>query len=347
MSPVPRAVYDAGHAALRQMNEDVRRFALGFPNACELARSAVAHFYGTQPESIAFVGTTSLGMNMLALQVREGEPRKREIVTLRDEFPSSTLPWLRHGFQATFVAAEPDNRYEVGRILDSISPETAAVVVSYVQFGTGARLDVPELARELAARGVWCILNATQAAGVIPVDLSTLPVSAMLVSGNKWMMSGTGSAVMYVSPALRSEGFPSLVGWRSTKEVSFDNKLANLTRAAAGLELGLSSLVPILCMKAAVELIAELGVVNVGERVRELTEYLYGALRDAGADIVTPPAWQDRAGIISIRRADAPTWVASLEEKKVVVVRRGETLVRISPHVYNTVEDLKTLMSLF
>ncbi len=348
MTPIPRAVYEAGHTALSTMLGDVRSFATSYMANLHAARAAVAGFYHTDPSAMAFVHTTSLGMNMLGLLLRKRRPKQHHVVTLSDEFASSSWPWQQQGFDVTFVDAEPDSTYNVDRILAAVNDSTTAVVASYVQYGTGARVDVETLAHALKDRGVELILNATQAAGVIPIDLSSLPVSAMLVSGNKWMMSGPGTAVLYLAPHLRDDEFPPMAGWMSAENLRHDNKgLAALKRDASALEVGLNSLIPIMCLKAAVEFVDQIGVDHIYQRVLGLGDELIGMLEETGADIITPLAESARCGIISVRRQGAQAWAKAAEERGVVVVLRGADIIRISPHMYNTTEDLQALMSLW
>jgi cysteine desulfurase / selenocysteine lyase len=347
MSPLCRPVHAAGQAVLRSMLEDVRGFATGFEANLESARASVARFFTARPPDVAFVGTTSLAMNMLALQLKRRDPGRDEVVTLQDEFPASTVAWQRQGYRLAFVPPDRDNRYDVDRIVSAVGGHTAAVVVSLIQSGTGSRLDAAPLARALSDKGVPCILNATQGAGVVPLDLGALPVSAMVASGNKWLMSGTGAAILYVSPELRDRGFPALAGWRSLSGPAMDNRCSTLTAEARGLELGLGSLVPVMCVKAALEFLETLGTERVYQRVLALSDWLVEALVSAGAELLTPRARSHRAGIVSVRRHDADDWIRRLGERGITVVRRGDNAVRISPHVYNNLGDLQTLMSLW
>ncbi len=347
MTPMATASYNAGQAMLQQMHENVRAFATSYVEKSNIARAVVADFYHADPSDIAFINTTSLGMNILALQLKKDAEDKNEIITLQDEFPSSTFAWQRQGFAMRFVEPNVDNTYNIDAILAKITEKTSAVVVSYVQFGTGARLNIESLSYELKVRGIPFILNATQAAGVIPIDVKKTPVSAMLVSGNKWLMSGTGAAILYLSPEMRTSNFPSIVGWLSAKNIGFDNRLNELNPNAPSLEVGLYSLLPVMCLQASIEFIQSIGIANVYDRVTDLSSYLITQLQKKGANIITPLAVENRAGIVAVVRPDAKTWVAMLEEKGIIAVLRGEDMVRISPHFYNNYEDIDALIELW
>ena len=345
VTPLPSVVHQAGVDILNRMHFDAKKFAEDMLFVNIVAHQSVADFYGVDINDIAFVHTTSLGMNMLALHLSRRKKRGKHIVTLADEFPASTLPWAVHGFELSYVNADEGNRISVESILDALTPQTEAVVASYVQSGTGCKIDLQILADELHTRNIPLILNATQAAGCIQIDLAKTPVAAMLVSGNKWMMAGYGAATLYISKELRDDSFPPLAGWLTAEPFSFtNNRLNTLSRNAPGLELGLNSLVPIACLDAAVKYIQGIGVENIEQRVAGLTGFLIKELAQSGAKILTPLNSAERAGIVTIVRDDAYQWIEKLKARNIVVVSRGENTVRISPHFYNNLTDIEQLL---
>lgn len=345
VTPLPKVVHQAGVNVLNRMHLDAKKFAEDMLFVNIVAHQTIADFYNVDINDIAFVHTTSLGMNMLALHLNRRKKNGKHIVTLADEFPASTLPWAAHGFDLTYVKADEDNRINIESILAALTPKTEAVVASYVQSGTGYKLDLHNLAKELHTRNIPLILNATQAAGCIPIDLTQTPVAAMLVSGNKWMMAGYGATTLYISKELRDDSFPPLAGWLTAEPFSFtNNQLNKLSRNAPGLELGLNSLVPIACLDAAVQYIQSIGMENIERRIAELTTILINGLVQRGAKIITPLNIAERAGIVTIMRDDAHQWIEKLKARNIVAVSRGENTVRISPHFYNNESDLMQLL---
>ncbi len=344
MSPLPGPVHEAGASVLKLMSDDVAGFAENVLPLNIKSHYAVAGFYNADVNDIALVNTTSMGMNMVALHFRNIQPNKTEVVVLADEFPSSTIPWEKQGYTLKYINPEKDGRYEANRILAEVSQNTAAVVASYVQYNTGSRLDVFALAQALKEKNVHFVLNATQAAGIIPIDLSELPVSAMVTSGNKWIMAGIGGAVLYLPEHIRGQQFPPLAGWLSADPISFNNKPENLNKGAASLEVGLNSLVPVVCVAAAVEYLQSIGVAKIEQRVLSLADLLINGLLESKAEVLTPVNREDRAGIVSVRRKDAPEWVSRLKANDIHVVLRGPDDVRISPHIYNDEKDIIALL---
>jgi len=345
MSPLSKHVRAIAVDTLDLMCYSPKEFAESVLPTQRSTREAVARMYNADVEGIAFTQTTSLGMNILALHFRNNFLSKNRIVTLDSEFPSSTLPWAHQGFLLHYVRAEEDNTYSISKILEAIDDDTAAVVASYVQYNTGSKLDVHSLSKELKSRGIPFILNATQAAGIVPIDLDELPVSAFLTSGNKWVMAGVGASVMYVDKSLRDQRFPPFAGWVSADPIGFENRLGSIRNDGASLELGLISMVPIACLGASLGYILEIGVGNIQARLEYLSGYVIEKLLEKGYKVLTPLVNESRAGIVSIKMDDAAGFAAELKKQNIIVISRGDDLLRISPHIYNNVDDLDSLLS--
>lgn len=345
MTPIAASVRDAGNAVLEQMCDDVRHFATGFVARMSAARSQVAAFYGAKPEDIGFVQSSSLGLNMIGLLLQRQRPDRKHIVSLESEFPSTTWPLRNLGFEVSQVALGPGNRCDIDRLLAAVRPGTAAVAVSYVQFGVGTRLDALALSHALSERGVPLVLNATQAAGVIPIDVSTMPLSAMVVSGNKWLMAGPGTCTLYLSEPLRKgSGFPPLAGWMSSAAPAFSGQDMQLSQAGSALEVGLQSLVPVMCLQAAISWVERIGVARIHARVMELSGQLLDRLLELGATVLTPADDLSRSGIVSVERPEAQSFVATCETRGIVTVLRGNNTIRISPHIYNNEGDIEAFI---
>lgn len=340
MSAQSRVVHKAASDTLDLMSRFPKKFAESVLPNQKLAREAVSRLYNVDVDGVAFTQSTSLGMNLLALTYKNRYPEKRRIVTLDDEFPSSTLPWAVQGFEVDYVKSEENYSYSIQAILEKVDASTAAVVASYVMYNTGARIDVHSLAHELQERGVDFILNATQAAGIIPIDLQSLPVTAFLTSGNKWVMAGVGGSVMYLSQQLRSENFPPFAGWVSSDPISFDNRLTKLRKDASVLELGLISMLPIVSLTSSINYLLDIGIENVHSRIAELNDYLIEKLLHQGEKLFTPVERDTRAGIVAIQMEDAGGVAARLLEQNIVVIARGENLLRVSPHIYCNEQDI-------
>ncbi len=150
----------------------------------EALRDRTARLMNADTDRIALAGGASelLGQLPGLLRPLPGTT----IVAVGTDFPAVTRPWLRyaaeHGCALRFVEDTPTVDL-TDALIQAVSTETGAVAVSYVQYGTGTRIDVPRLRQRTAALGVPLIVDATQAAGVLRVDSTEWGVDAVVASG--------------------------------------------------------------------------------------------------------------------------------------------------------------------
>jgi cysteine desulfurase / selenocysteine lyase len=312
-------------------------------------RATVADYLGAAPADIGFTDSTSTSMNLLALMARqewaEGRARRDQVVLPRDEFPSSTLGWLRQGFEPVWVEPEPDMTYPAEKILAAVGPRARAVITSQVQYKTGARCNVEVIAKELAGGDIWHVMNATQSAGVIPQTMRSSAYAAATISSVKWLCGGVGTGVLYLSDRLRQSCRIPVAGWMSQADpFAMANDTVMTVADASGVETGAVELSRLYALQACIRIAAEMGTQRVHRRVLELNGRLAAGLQAFGACVLTPLADERRAGILSVRKENASAWRDWARERGVLVSVRGATALRFSLHFFNDQGDVEGLL---
>jgi len=349
---MPQDAVDAARRAHARLAEAGMAAYGDLKQEAETQRAAVARFFGAGVADIGFTDCTSTSMNLLALMARQewdkGGLRRDEVVMPKGEFPSSTLGWLHQGFTPRWVRAEPDYGYPVDKILDQVGPRTRAVVTSQVQYQTGIRVDVETLARELAARGVWHVVNSTQSAGVVPQEAAAGGFTAVTATAVKWLCSGLGTGIVYLSEPLRRECRLPVAGWIAQRDpFAMISDAVELKDDASGLETGATDVVRLHMLGANIALMTEAGTANVHRRVLALNGRLIAGLRALGEEVLTPEADAARAGIVSVRHARARDWSAWAKERAVLHSVRGSDVLRFSFHYFNTEDEVERLLELW
>ena len=187
---------------------------------------------------------------------------------------------------------------------------------------------------------LWVI--AIQSLGCFPIDVEAMGIDFLSADGHKWLLSVEGCGVFYCAASALDMVRPRIVGWRSvTDNQDFDRYHTDLQPNAGRFEEGTPNTPGIFALGAAIDLLLELGVPAIGERVLELTDRIVDGLRERGARLRSPRGPHERSGIVSfampehapadtLRRLDAAGVTAA--------VRRGG--VRVSPHFYNTEAEI-------
>lgn len=323
----------------------------------EEVRTMVAKAIGATAEEIAFTQSTSAGFNIVGAMLRH--LGVREVVTLEGEFPSTTLPLLHHGLRLRIVPARPDGTYAVEDIADAVRKRTGAIAASYVQYGSGARLDLEKAGALCRSRKLLFAVNACQAMGQLPVDVEAARIDFLCSNSHKWLMAGFGAAFFFAKKKWLSQMDPIIAGWLSAPSAWSMNNLngatvrtrgkirvaegAKFRREAMALEAGVSAWSPCFGLGAAMELIGRISQSGITAHIEQLQRMLRGRLRERGFVPTTPDDFSVGSGICSVNaKGSAEDAVRELAKLGVLMSARADAL-RISTHAYNSEEDIEQL----
>jgi cysteine desulfurase / selenocysteine lyase len=327
-----------GQMPLRAVNAMTRHSAQRDELACtnfldwytdaDRMRASIARLIHAEPEDIAFVPNAAAALSIVLAGLA---PRPDDnIVTLDDEFPN----YLYQG-------AARKVRWE--QIHESVDDKTRLVAFSEVNYATGFRPPLAEIAQFLKARHVPLFLDGSQSVGALTFDVTKTPVDVLAVHGYKWLMSPTGAGFMYVSPAFRKKLPPNIIGWRSHHDWRNVDRLHSGTPefkdAAEKYEGGGLPFHLLYAMEASVDWMLDIGPEAIEKRVLELASSARSILRGLGAHVEDTGSQIVIAGFPG---KDASRMARTLREQKVVVAARHGRL-RVSPHFYNDDEDLQRM----
>lgn len=283
-------------------------------------RQSIRRLVGAPDGAIRLVGGTLEALTLLAesLGWRSGDN-----VVAAGESPASTgAPWTAlRGRGVEYRPVEPAAaRLTPDHVLGLVDGRTRLVVLSHVEPVTGYRVDLESIGSELRQRGIILAVDAGCSAGALRLDLARLPVDFACAPAHKWLLGPQGIGFCYFAPGLieRSQTFAEL-----------DEPGASLLEMAA--------------FAAGVGLLLETGPEQVERQVLTLARRLSEGLAERGYKLVEP--WpreaHESSGIVSFGRpGSSPHEVLrDLTAARVVGRTRGD-VVRLSPHFYNTGEEV-------
>jgi selenocysteine lyase/cysteine desulfurase len=281
-----------------------------------------------EPEEISFVGSTTEGLNLVtaALSVSAGD----RVVLAQDEFPSmqaAVRTLERKGAKVCLIPI-PDEERRTETLCDA-ARGARFVGTSHVQWHTGTKVDIKRLGEVCRTEGAILVVDGVQALGATPVNASGCDVYAASVF--KWLLSGFGLGILVVRGTIRNELTPCLRGY-------FNPPPSNELRYGHLNYPGLCAL------KATLALLENIGWKAIFDRTAMLRQRLVAPLADAGVEIVTPPG--AAAGILAVRAPDPSKLVNELNQQGVRIEAR-EGFIRISPHFYNTEDEIDRFCDLF
>jgi cysteine desulfurase/selenocysteine lyase len=338
---MPKPVAEAGMQYFQESVNEGDACWTKWLERTEVVRSKLAETLGVGSGDLAFLGNASLGMNYALKMVGND----KGVLLVANDFPSVTLPWVGSSPHATFLPTQSDGSVSIESISQAINEKIDVVAISHVQYNSGYRFDLAQLSALCRERGVALVVDATQSCGASAIDLRKTPVDVLICSGYKWLLAGYGIGIIYVSPEVRSRCPAPFIGWRSAEvpyKMLYDT--VTLSGSAKDLELGHPPFSAIFALGAAIDLINQIGISHIEQRIRELTLYLHKKATEVGITIASTRQPTHISGITMLRLENPDAVVSNLKARGIFVsVRNG--LVRVSVHFYNTENDIDTLIS--
>ena len=301
-------------------------------------RARFARLIGARKEEVALAPSVSVGLSSLASSLDYGaRPR---VVYSELDFPTVAYQWAVKPEVERVVVPSPDGigvdpaAYEA-----AIDDRTAAVVTSHVFYTSGAIQDIGRIASAAHRQGALAIIDAYQATGQLPTDVHASGVDVLISGGLKWLLGGTGIALLYVRKGVAETLRPRITGWfGNAHQFAFDPRTFEFWPDARRFELGTTANAAVYACSAGIDLVLEIGPERLRRRTSELSQDYAERMTDAGFELRSPERAEDRAGIVMVRMADPAAAVKSLATQGIVVDYRHDRL-RASPYFYNTPED--------
>jgi selenocysteine lyase/cysteine desulfurase len=311
----------------------------------EAARGAFARLVNGQPDDVAVTTSLSAGVGPLASAIDFGARSK--VVISDFEFPTIGQIWHAQELRGAQVVHVPANGSEIPleRFEAAIDEQTAVVSIAAVCYRNGSRLPVEEIARIAHDRGALVVLDAYQAIGTYPLDVTQLGVDVVAAGVLKYLLGSAGLGFMWTRPGLSEELLPTQTGWFADKNI-FEMDISDYSPSptARRFQSGTPPVPAIYAGIAGIELMLEIGVAETREHVTALNERLIAGVDDLGGTVVTPREPEKRGALVCIASTDAPGLVAELEKDGIVTSDRDGNL-RVSAHAYNTVEDIDAVLA--
>ena len=311
-------------------------------NQYEAARTAFARFINASPDEVAIETSVSSGINGVASALNFQQRKK--VVMGEFEFPTMGHVWLGQrvrGAEVQFVAAE-GNRIPAANYEKMVDRSTLIVPLTHVCFKNGFRSEVNAITQIAHRCGALVMLDDYQDCGTRPIDVKALDLDFFVTGTLKYLLGAPGLAFMYVRKELISSLIPTVTGWFAQENpFAYDPKLFDLSPTSRRFESGSPSVPNVYAALPGFQLLQEIGLENVEGHIKSLAQSLLSCAHDLGIRAKTPA---DSAGpLVVLQCKDSTLLVQKLAESSIVASNRHDGL-RISFHVYNTLDDVKAVV---
>lgn len=350
--PLPRRVAEAVARGAEAGARDDQETAVARDFLAE-TRVAAARLLGAQPGEIALVGPTSLALSFVAngLDFR----RNTNAVIYFDDYPSNVYPWMTladRGVEVRLLNVRRLGELRAAEVLGQVDENTRLVALASAHFISGWRLELSRLGQALRSRGILFCVDGIQTLGAFPTTVEHVDVLA--ADAHKWLLGPCAAGILYVREAMQDRIAPSVYGWHNLRCPEFVAQEDLMFRNdARRYEAGSANLLGLLGLRAALDLLAEVGLPAITEDLQKKRLWLVRELQQRGYEVLAADAPPDNAGgITTFHRpgTDLPALHHQLSEAGVATSLRrdrvGRAYLRLSPHYYNTQAELGRVLEL-
>ncbi|MFW9844228.1 MAG: aminotransferase class V-fold PLP-dependent enzyme [Candidatus Thorarchaeota archaeon] len=310
-------------------------------------RMNLAQLLGGDYSQYALVPSTSAGINSFAHSIEY--PEGSNIVLCDIEFPANYVPWQNvkklYGAELRVVKSE-NGGVPIERFAEAIDENTRVVAVSQIQFGTGFRTDLSALEKMAHDNDAYLSVDIIQAAGCFDTDLAKLKVDFATGQAAKWMLGPIGAGYVYVEKSIMDELHPRFLGWWGVEQLQEFGYFDREPFADARMfQVGSPAMVAYVGLLESLKVLLQIPAKGREQYAMATADYLRKRLSE-----INIPYYDfgpnNNSATVSCEPPDVEKLNEKLRENRIFCsVRNGR--LRVSPHFYNTAEDVDRLLEYF
>lgn len=298
----------------------------------------------SRTDEIVAIPNTATGINIAAksLPLRAGD----NVLVLDGDYPANVYPWLNLAPQGILTKWVPQRNGGLDlEVLEArIDRRTRAIALSSAMFATGFCNDLAAVGEICKRREIFFVVDGIQTLGAFALDVQACGIDFLACAAHKWLLGAPGSGFLYCRHDLLEQlQLGAYVGAMSTVDpTNFLDYNFTLRPCSERFTIGAGNVLGMVAMNASLELLEEVGIECVSGRVLALTGMAIADLQSRGFRIASSLEPEHRSGIVIVEVDDPQEACERLLAAKVSASARGRG-VRLSPHFYNSEEDVLRL----
>jgi selenocysteine lyase/cysteine desulfurase len=315
------------------------------------SKSVFAKLIGARDGEIAYIPNTTFGLNMVA-QLLPYE-HESNVVTNTLEYLSNVITWLKlreKGVEVRFVK-DANGRVSLDMLKEKVDDKTIAVAVGQVGWYNGFRHDLRAISEMVHEKGGFLVVDAIQSVGNMKIDVRRDGIDFLSCGAYKWLLGPQGAGFLFMREDLIEEFNPPIVGESSLdpniveKNIyeEFDLFELKYSRGISKYEVVHMNDASYVGAEESMRLILDFGIENAERKIKEIDDYLIEGLLEIGCELQTPINELERHAIINFKSKDTERMMNELAKNGIIVSRRMGG-IRVSPHFYNTRDEIDKLL---
>ncbi len=353
MSPLLKSAAAAGEKAIASKRQPWDTTPEDFFTESERTRALFANLIGAEADGVSFIPSASYGIAIAAMNIPVGEGQ--EILVLAEQFPSNIYAWERaadeqgaHIQTVAAPAATPDGPDWTPAILDALTDHTDIVALPHCHWTDGALIDLVTVAKKARKVGAALVLDVSQSLGAMPLDLARIKPDFMVAPTYKWLLGPYAMGFLYVAPKWR-DGRPLEENWLNRKGSEDFAGLVDYEQdyqpGARRFDMGERANFQLMPMAGrALEQITDWDIDNIAATLQAKTDAI--AARAAKMGLTVSASHLRAPHFLGVRfPGGVPDGLLDQLAKHHVYVSLRGTSMRVTPHLYNTDEDVDRLFN--
>lgn len=352
LGPVPRSVRESMLAYCdaweNHTSEDA--WATSWWELSRRTGDRIAQILGGEPGSVQIQPNASIGLATVASCFDFKTSKRNKVVTTALDFPSMEYIWdgqKQVGARVELITSPDDISLRLEKILEAIDEETALVAIAHTSYRSSYRVDARAIVEHAHAKGALVLLDVYQSAGVVPLEAAEWKVDFLIGGTIKWLCGGPACGYLYVRPDLQRDLRPRLTGWVAhDSPFDFAHAPMQYARSVRRFAQGTPSIPALYSAIPGLEIIQSVGVPQIASESRRRTDRIIEFAQQRGWKLNSPLEAERRGGSVMIGVAEGPRMVERLAEKRVFVDCRPNAGLRISPHFFNTDDEVEEALAI-
>jgi cysteine desulfurase / selenocysteine lyase len=341
----------AGKHILEALSQFMEGYALkgslteiaSYPKVQNNIKKILSDLLNCSSDELAIIHNTAEGMNFISHGLKLAA--EDEVILLENEYPSNIYPW-RHlekkGVKLLTAPMEKSPETFLKALKRLITAKTVVISLSAVHWCTGMPLPLAQVGKLCKENNINFVVDGAQGVGMQPLDIRTANIDYMAFSAWKWLLGPLGLGILFISKERLDTLDPVFIG--SDSVVRPDEYLpykSELKPSAERFTFSTASLNDWVYLEAALKFLDAIDFSVVIERIFELSARLSKGLIEIGFNVFSDHFPEHPTGIVVCEKPDVESDVIMTHLKKnniVAAERLGR--VRLSPHVYNSPEQI-------
>jgi selenocysteine lyase/cysteine desulfurase len=313
-------------------------------------REAISNAVGGLSNEVVLGNSTSFGLHLIANSMEWSSAD--EVLVVDQDFPANILPWLMlrdRGVRVRLIKPRggvPD----ADEVRQMITSATRLCCVTWISPFTGGRASIVEIGAVCRDHNVRCVVNASHVIGAESCELNTLGVDAVACCGYKWLCGPYGTGFCWIA----SEFIESLkcmqAYWWELEQAGMSSRRPEIpsNRSHRAFDVfGSGNFLTSVPWATSIEFLLGVGLDRIASHNRALASEIVGSIAENSSyQLISPQAVEERTAIVVVTHTDGEQNVKIVERLRcmgiVVALRRQQ--IRISPHLHNTLDDVRALI---